>query len=164
MLFQQLDQKVMDVGAFVIGNAFALEVGHAANGRTLGHDHRLKPWPRHGGTGIDQRRTSGLGKDGRRFAHITKVDGADVQRLQLHRPGVEFHPAHGNAQWRQPLFQRAAIFENGQPAFLMAYPQHALAGASSSTAAGLCQQIARGQRQGRGRCACQPLTACGAWQ
>src|SRR2546429_7076986 len=40
--------------ALVVGHALALEVLHAANGRILGHDHRLQPGARHGGARIDR--------------------------------------------------------------------------------------------------------------
>ena len=81
--------------------------------------------PRHGGAGVDQRRAGGLGKDGRRFTDVAKVDRADVQRFQLHRAGVELGPGDADAQRGRVLFQRAAAFEDGQPAFLVADAQRA---------------------------------------
>ena len=150
VLFQQLDQKLMHVGALVVGHAFALEVGHAADGRILGHHHGLYRWAGHGGAGIHQRRASGLRKDGRRFAYVTKVDGADVERLQLHGACVELGPGHLHAQRGQALFQRATGFDEREPAFLVAHPQHRDGGGLGKGRGGqACSGQAGGQAGGQ---------------
>ena len=81
MLFQQLDQKVLHIGALVVGDALAFQISHGLDRRAFGDDDRFQLGARYRSTGVHQRRTGGLGKDGGRFAHITEVNGTHIQGL-----------------------------------------------------------------------------------
>ncbi len=125
VLLQQFRQEVVHVGALVVGHAPALQVGHAADGRALGHHHRLQRRARHRGAGIHERCARGLGEDRRGLAHVAEIDGTDIQCLQLHRAGVEFRPGHLHADGREALLQRAARLQQRKPSLLVSDPQGA---------------------------------------
>ena len=91
--------------------------------RALGHQHRFGLRTRHRRRHIGQRRAGGLRKDRRRFADVAEVDGADVQRLELHRAGGELGPLDRHAQRRKALLQRAAALEQAEVALLVADAQ-----------------------------------------
>jgi hypothetical protein len=108
---------------FVQRDLLALQVGHGLDGGALGHQHGFGLRALNRRADVGQRRAGGLREDGRRLAHVAEVDGADVQRLQLHRAGGELGPLHAHAQRRQALFERAAALEQREVALLVADAQ-----------------------------------------
>ncbi|MPM54088.1 hypothetical protein SDC9_100861 [bioreactor metagenome] len=96
----------MHVAALVERNLLALEVSHRAHWRILRHQNGLGTRCGRVVADIDELGARSLGKDRGRFAHVTHIDGADVQALQQLRAGGKLHPLHAKAQRRQALFQR----------------------------------------------------------
>ena len=57
--------------------------------------------------GVDEVRAGGLREHGRRLADIAEVDRADIQSFQQLRPGRKLGPFDGDAERREPFFERA---------------------------------------------------------
>jgi hypothetical protein len=55
---------------------------------------------------VDEVRAGSLREHGRRLADIAEVDGADIQSFQQLRPRRKLGPFDGDAQRREPFFER----------------------------------------------------------
>ncbi len=115
----------MHVATPVERNRLALQIRHAVYRRIVPYQHGLGLRARHGCSNVGERSIRCLREDGWRFTHVAEIDGTDIQRFQLHRPGIELGPGDRHLERREPFLERSTSLEQRQIALLVTNAQGA---------------------------------------
>src|SRR5580658_4226410 len=111
----------MNIGALVEGNLLALQIGKRVDRRVLRYQDRFALWRRRLIGHVDKRYACGLGENRRRFAGMSEIDCAGVERFKERRSRLKLPPVHFKTKRCELAFKSATALEQNEIAvFLVA--------------------------------------------